>query len=441
MAGSRKLIRISKNKIYLTPKDHFAFEQTNLPYNDFSFSANEDFFWETESISFDKETQKLKIKVVDYYPNDKTRFDNQQLKSPFQRIEFDCLDWKYLKNFLSDYKKSAFGDLITGNEQIYLDIFDQKKEPAPPFSLFDRPVLIEKNAIIAKVNVPLDATIKEDFSCYFTDAEFCLGFVSVKRNIKEVGAIVNINIPNSFILPEFNLIRNYFPKAFNGRKKFNVFTTIKLTDGKIIDIQARSPEINKINEHLIDIIKQARSLSMTKFTPRDGIDKSLFTSDEIASEMDDHDPDGNVFNQDEQNILKFILEAKEVRNKKQLEYLAGFKQWGKQKIRISLKPMFGFLFFIEGETMYHYCWELLNSHASYLWSFEKIENEINLQYKRIEEIINQIRDIGRDRYKDYYRSQLTDKVLIFNVIEHRHVSSSLVDGFVEWKLKLKERIL
>jgi len=166
-----------------------------------------------------------------------------------------------------------------------------------------------------------------------------------------------------------------------------------------------------------------------------------FTSGDIFDEFAPDEKEGNIFNQSEEEILKFLLEKSNVRNRKQLEYLAGQKQVAHTKLKFTLHPFFGFLFTLEGERMNHFVWELLNSHATYIWSAGKGEDELALQYRRVEDAINQVRNSGREQYKQAYRISPNDPDLIFNVIVHENVNSPFIDGFVMWRHRLNELIV
>jgi len=109
--------------------------------------------------------------------------------------------------------------------------------------------------------------------------------------------------------------------------------------------------------------------------------------------------EGNVFNQSESDIIKSLTKTEYVRNRKQLEYLSDIKQTNKSKIHYTLNPLFGFLFLNESKYKYHFVWELLQSHATYIWSINKENKNISFLYAKIEEIINVIKLIGRDEYK------------------------------------------
>jgi hypothetical protein len=150
---------------------------------------------------------------------------------------------------------------------------------------------------------------------------------------------------------------------------------------------------------------------------------------------------GNVFRQTEQDIIKQLLADHRIRNRQQLVYLSGAQQSAKDKIRFTLNPHFGFLFLIQGETCRHFVWELLNSHATYIWSIANGDMDTAKQYRRIEMIINTIRANGREAYRNAYRVKQMDQDILFNSIEHAHAGSDLIDGFPKWKHRLQELIV
>ncbi len=96
-----------------------------------------------------------------------------------------------------------------------------------------------------------------------------------------------------------------------------------------------------------------RTLALTKSPKLPDIDKSLFTAEDIFNTGESDDVEGNVFRQDEKDILQFLISHHNTRNKKQLEYLSGHKQSANFRIRFTLHPNFGFLFLIEGMENNH----------------------------------------------------------------------------------------
>ena len=84
-----------------------------------------------------------------------------------------------------------------------------------------------------------------------------------------------------------------------------------------------------------------------------------------------------MFIQNENDVLNLLVEKGKIRNWRNLEYLSADKQSENYKFKFTLHPEFGFLFLVEGEKYLHFIWELRNSNATYLWSIEKSEEDID----------------------------------------------------------------
>ncbi len=424
--------------------------QTSLPGEYISFRTHDDIFFEIEG-DYDKDKQEITVKVVDYHPSDTKRFDVQLAKAPVRFIHFAPLSWQRIERYLASYTmKALLKKNIVFEEAGYVRVNEQTGSSFR--AAIDRGRQADRGAMISvsdqepgyetgKQHQPVIETITEEARIYFKDAVFELGFLSFSYKSKNLKGEFNLKIENHYLLPEFNAIRNYFPKALGGKKQFSIKVRFTVTDNKVTDIVTTSSDIDRINEDLLDSVKRMRIAGLTKTPLQITVDKSLFTSSDIFDSFKEEEKDGNVFNQSEQDILNMLIEDGNIRNARQLQYLSGSKHSANHKLRFTLKPNFGFLFFIEGETKNHFCWELLNSHATYLWSFDKMDSDIKWQYKQIEDIINIIREMGRENYKQHYRSNPAGSDLIFSSIDHRDAGSALKDGFVEWQYRLRERLV
>jgi hypothetical protein len=443
----QRLIRITKNQIFLTPEMRLSLSKTSLKGTDISFRTVQDIYLEIEVIYYNKTNNSVEVSVVDYEPKNIEKFKEQVAKSQVSFIKFKPLIWKRIEPHLSSYTKNKleregiiFDDCSSIDGAIHSETLSEvPKRKAIGFT----PTLatITNDYKQTKAIEPIIETVTETAKIYFQDADFNLGFVAFVYKSKQLNETFNLKIGNHFILTEFNAVKSYFPKAFGGKRQFSINIIFTLKDKVVTDIVTTSLEIEGINETIIDSIKRERVANLTSTPFRKSIDKSLFTSDDIFDSFDDNLKDGNVFKQSEEDILNFLIETRSVRNAKHLQFLSGSKHSTKQKLRFTLKPLFGFLFFIEGETKNHFCWELLNSHATYLWSFNKIETDTKFQFKRVEETINMIRDMGRETYKYNFRNNKVDNDLNFCTIEHSHVNSAFKEGFVEWQHRLKERLV
>jgi uncharacterized DUF497 family protein len=447
----QRLIRITKNRIFLTPEMSLSKSETSLSKGDISFRDVQDIYFEIEIINYDKSNNSIEVLVVDYEPKNIERFKGQTAKAQVTFINFKPLIWKQIEKHLTSYTKGILlkeGIVIDdgtatmnyGAKNSLLELLREKAEENSEKSRLSFSDF--KHSFHEHIpREPLVETVIETAKIYFKDADFNLGFVAFTYKSKQLNETFNLKIENHFILTEFNAVKSYFPKAFGGQKQFSINVVFTLKDKVVTDIVTTSSEIEGINETIIDSIKRERVTNLTSTPLRKLVDKSLFTSDDIFDSFDDNLKDGNIFKQTEEDILNFLIETRNVRNAKHLQFLSGSKHSTKQKLRFTLKPLFGFLFFIEGETQNHFCWELLNSHATYLWSFDKIETDTKFQLKRVEEAINIIRDTGRENYKNDYRNNKIDSDLSFCTIEHSNITSEFKDGFVEWQHRLKERLV
>lgn len=428
-------IKVRNDRIYFNPRLSIPIQQTNIPKDHLTFRSHEDIFWKVEMLEYKPTDKCLKVKVKDYSTSDISKFDNQQPKKEVEQLLFEKFDWRKLEPILTAYQKIKLHEVLFN---IDADPFSRGDMTVPSVhkTVFNFPPTSPSTEHETK---PIVTTITDEFWLYFTDCVFLLGYVTFKKHIKKLGKEIDFKIPNEHILAEFDNVKFWFAKKLKT-KKFKVTVVITLTDNEVTETFATSKHIDQITPDLIDSVKYQRTFALTKEPRLTSPDKALFTAEEIFTQIDTDDIEGNVFNQSEQDILNFFLEKSEIRNKKQLAYLAGKKQTENHKLRYTLNPNFGFLFLVEGAENNHFVWELLNSHATYIWSIDKGEKEIELQFKRIESIVNTVRTSGRENYKRAYRNNHQDNDLVFRVIYHEDIASNLVDDFPKWKSKLNEQL-
>lgn len=443
------IIKIDNQNIHLSPNLTIPIHHTNIPIEHCEFRSHRDIFWKVELLEYNSDNKCWKMKVIDYFANDINNFNHQKSTKEVERIAFEKFNWIQLERLLTSYQKIKLLDVLHNHDtdRFYREEPKQKTDPA--FSVADFSHQINEVNLSQAQNdatlfaptkrKPIIETHKVEFTVYFSDAFFMLGYVAFSKNIKEIGNKLDFKIKNDHILAEFENIKSWFAKKLKT-KKFRVNAIITTTDSKVTEVTATSPQISMIDAELIDSIRYQRTIALTKSPRVVKTDKSLFTAEEIFGEMETNDLEGNVFSQNEQDILSFLLDNHKTRNRKQLEYLSGSKQAENAKLRFTLHPNFGFLFFIGGKDNNHFVWELLNSNSTYIWSIDKSEKAIELQYNRIEASVNAIRDRGREEYKRAYRQNHIDNDLVFCYIKHDDITSNFVDGFVRWKHNLNEKI-
>lgn len=416
MADRTLLLQISTDRVFFNPALSIPLAQTNIPATELRFKSNRNFYWLVRMERFDPESKQLYVEVLEYNATPGDFFSRQQPRDAVRSLVFKELDWFYLEPQLSYYAKINLKSILKN---------------VPPESAEKKPEWRGNTA-----SNPQKSTMRFRFEAPFAELQFSLGYVGLTKYLEKIDRTVDFKILNDHLLPEFEYIKFGLAQKL-GKRKIKVEAEICLCNGDIESARAVSKEIDAISSEFIDSVKQQRTLELSKKPDIIQPDKSLFTSEDIFDQFDeDRRNQGNVFRQSEKDILETLLGDKSIRNRQQLIYLSGAKQSKNEKIRFTLAPTFGFLFLVEGEQYNHFVWELLNSHATYIWSIGKTRQDIKLQYQRIEQAINTIRNSSRSAYKNAYRQQQTDQDLAFNYLQHQHAESALVDGFPKWKHQL-----
>lgn len=437
MTNMEILLKIKNNKIWFNETDFIDIKKTDIPIEHLSFNSYREIFWKVEMKMFDKNSNKLSVEIKHYNCNDLSTFLSQKTKKEVKYLEFGKFDWKYLEPLLSSYQKIKFINQLTNLEDIY-----NEKKPTKEATFHNTETKSHSNynpEFRTNNREPITIKIEEEFAIDFNDSVFMLGYVKFSKHIKALNQTLDFKVENENILTEFDNIKNWFSKKLKI-KRFKVKAYFTLIDNQLTEFYATSKDIDNIDQNLIEGVKVQRTLEITKSIRPQEIDKGLFTADDLYSLDNKNDLEGNVFKQTEKDILEMLLEKCNVRNKRELTYLSGSKQSLNYRIRFTNHPNFGFLFTIEGELNNHFIWELLNSHATYIWTIEKGSKEIKLQYKRIETTINTILECGREKYKRAYKSTNQDNDLILNVIHHKDKSSQLIDEFPKWKHRINQLI-
>jgi hypothetical protein len=247
---------------------------------------------------------------------------------------------------------------------------------------------------------------------------------------------VEVQILNSNIIPEFEFVKTYFAKHFNSRT-FEVLMVVTKDGNKTKRIVATSRQIEQIKDVAIETMKYVR-MEKLKHPPKyiKEIDKSLFTPEDIFDPFDKNML--GTYQMTQQELFEYIMTWEDIRNKKQLEYLSGHLHHVKEKIRFTLTPKFGFLFVVHGDRMIHYIWEMLNTNATYIWSFDIGVWSTQKQLEKMEEVISFIRNHGRD---SYLRNVSPQEEILFRRILHQGAGSQLVDYFPRWRHAVNEAIV
>jgi len=316
------IIKVDNQDIYLSPKLTVPIQQTNIPIEHCKFRSHEDIFWKVELLDYNPDTKCWKMKVVDYFTNEIKNFDRQKSTREVERIAFEPFDWLMFEHYLINYQKIKLLDILNNHDADRFFREEPKQKTVPAFSVANfSNQTIEDNlpqgqhnptAFIPTERQPIIEIRRVEFIVYFSEAYFMLGYVTFSKNIKELGNKVDFKIKNDYILAEFENIKSWFAKKLKT-KKFKVNATITTTDGKVSEVNATSPQIAMIDAELIDSIRYQRTIALTKSPRVSETVKSLFTAEEIFGEMETDDIEGNVFRQNKQDIISFLLDNNKTR--------------------------------------------------------------------------------------------------------------------------------
>lgn len=433
MAQAKKhiILHISNQGIFYNEEERLAWSRTNFPDKaTFTLTEREQIYWEVAMVRYDKAGSILEVEVSSYRADPgQASFPDQKPKYPIKQIWFRNIDWQELQKVMNAYKPQDFEGLVDFSKPPETKTKDQSDQEALIGYRYGGNFGKQKQTGSAE-------EVEIQFSYPLIKTRFKMGCVEIeKKKIKGVKDPVRIVLENDFIIPEFDHVKPYFSKIL-GKKKIEVRGHLKIGKKGEVNVRCQSQEINQIDEALITSVKKLH-LKNAIFGPKTvAVDKSLFTPEEYF----DDSPEkllGNTLRKSDRELLEEITRLSDIRNKRQLIYLSGKLQSKRARLKFTLSPKFGFLFFVEGEEMDHFLWELLDSHATYIWSIEKDALPLPAKFKAIERIINFIRDHGR---MEYLRNPQSSD-FIFNKINHKSSQAGVVDGFPKWKYQVNEKLI
>ncbi len=397
------IIREDNNAIWFNPSFSIPINNTNLPVGSFRFVEHRPVYWKAQMHSYNKNSKNLRLHIIDYGPTELSEFKKQRQKAELRTVEFDGFSLKEMVKDLTYFKKESF----EGSESAVTQNMDT-----------------EINESKLQLKIPLK------------DMIFHAGYISFNYKFRFEAEQNEIKIFNDHILPEFNYIKPYFSK-YLGLKKCDVQVTVYRKDKITQKIKATSGQLDMISDAAAEVLKFIKTQIIKKITRKIiPVNKALFTPAELFSSFGENDPGYKLISQ--KDIMEEIIRWQDVRNRKHLEYLSGFIHDHAEKIRFTLSPDFGFLFKHSGKRMNHYLWEMLNSNATYVWGFDKLELTESQCLEKIEEIVSFIRINGRETYLNDFDAE---NGYVFTRIFHKGANSNFIDHFPKWKNKLVECLI
>jgi hypothetical protein len=309
-------------------------------------------------------------------------------------------------------------------------MWSQRLAFAPKGPVESKPV----SELSTKKDTEIDAykrRIEKELLINISDFQFHDGFVSTPKLLKNPAVEINIVIHNSTFRKEFEYIKEYFIK-YLGRKTVKVFIDYMLGLDTLSDLNCNCSDLEGIDDSVIESIRVKRTNILKKPSLKET--KPILDLEEIFLIMNDPSAGKNVFEQSEEDIINHFINIDGIRNKQQLSFLVNELQIGTEKIRFTVHPIFGFVIFYKTNSNSYFIWELLDSHATYIWyAGNSVLSKMSL-FMEFEKAIEYIKGLGRDKYKQAYKEGIINETIQFKSIYHKRNEAS---GITDWKEKLK----
>lgn len=408
MVGEELIIIFDNKQAFLAKDKPLRLEQIGL--SDYAISKGFKFpaYWRFKVLKHLENEKKIVGEIITYNVGEK-EFELNQTKisdklCQIEQVTFRGIDTQGLISTLSGIT-SIFHHPSKSNQQ--------EKVFTPPSSQQPRTDTYKK-------------TITDTFFIPLKEVYFIHGGVTFSYKLAKYHRPLDFTIVNDDIREEYDAVKNYFVNVLKT-KRIKVVATVEFTNNEVTTIEAKSPEIEKINKEIIDNVRFDYVRTTLKKLNIE-VDKNLFTMDEFFETFTDEKLKSNTFYENDSSFFDDLLKIKDTKHYKNLRFLSNKHAHHILKLRFIHKP-FSFIFLIEGEKHYHFIWETLNTkEATYIWHVSKERKLLKMRIERLENILNFIKVNGKIAYIS------TEKDL-FRRVEHDY--SAIKDGFIKWKSEIE----
>lgn len=390
------VIKIHENSIWFNPSEKLNLIETNLPVQLFTFSSRP-IYWKLQMHSFVKKSKTLTVSIIDYDAADIEQWQAQSPKSKISLLIIKEIIWEPFSKCLSYYDgqlKASLSSLLT-----------TVQNSAP---LSRKPVTILHRLSINKMKIGS-------------------GCLSYSKKVPWSKERQTFTIEHPLMIPQMELIKPYFHNIMNG-KMVDVEVSVLHQGDHVEIIRTHAPQLQKINNESLFIM---RGLQIKEWVKSQ---KEQYQSNILQEDIDlSYDPsDAGNIDSIERELLDRILTESDVRNKHQLLYLSDATS-PTDRLMLTIQPQFGFIFTIRGEEMVHCIWELVDSHATYIWSFPHSMHS-DRYFKILRREFAKITELGRQVYRDTY---VANHDYHLRTINHGNSTDPMVDRFGQWRIKVE----
>jgi len=288
---------------------------------------------------------------------------------------------------------------------------------AKQVTLFDEPKDQEKETVGDK-----EVTIDKYVKIPIRELDFRYGSLAFKYSLPELKKELDIEIENTSIRPELEVLKPYFEKQLKS-KAVTIHVQIVICDQEVIALSANSPDLDRFNNELVESMR-FRFIEKTFFGKR-----PLLKQSEVEQEFVNEA--NTLLYESVEEILESVLSKGKYLHHRELVYLSGLHEGALLKIRFVLSP-FAFVFLLKGQEQYHLILETLDTEeATYIWHLSttvSLEDALKIVNKQL----NMIRTEGRHAF-------LKTEPINFSRVQHDYSDSK--KSLIVWKDALIERLI
>ena len=340
-------------------------------------------YWEVELTGYDRTSGTLAVRIVKYYAAAGRYQPTRPARFPVRTVTFAPLDRGQFCAELTYYRAGALP--LSGSAPLPSAATDPANPPVTDSQL-GRPAGPDP-----------EAAPQRSFPFRFAvpTTELTIGDGYAERFYRVWIGAIRYRIPNPYLRKELHAIRSLFARQLR-RKTVDVTAQLTFDAAGEPEIKtAHSAQLGRIDDRQLEVL---RARSLQDLLRPEETDRRLFTPEELLANYPSDDPVRVLLPPPGAELLEEILQTKDIRNAAQLAQL-GSRQEAGQKLRFVLSPRFGFLFFVRGAGMHHFLLELLDSLATYIWSFLREVGNLADHIERVTGEVQHLNAVGRSGYR------------------------------------------
>jgi superfamily II DNA or RNA helicase len=327
-----------------------------------------------------------------------------------------------LIQYIGRVQRAEINPTIYDYRDIQIDYLDKMflkrniyyRKIAKQATLFDEPT-VDYNAQVGHL-----FSLEKMTKIPIEDLSFHYGHVAFTYKVEEMHTILEFQIENLEIRPEFEVLKPYFIKILKS-KNITVHLNAEFEYGKLIAQIATSEDIERINKEIVEGVKfQFLNKGLLGKLPLQK--QNILTSDQLQN--------GDTIYANAEELLSEILKLRKYKHSRQVQFLADYHQSSIMKIRFVLSP-FAFVFLLSGNSQYHIILETLDTEeATYIWHTDKNKTVLKDAVAMIDKDLQIIREKGRQVFLENHTPERFSRIL--------HDYSDPDRGFILWKAFLEE---